>query len=82
MAALLLAVAFLLGWMHCSLELGCSDEGASPALCQMCLCHSPAIAESKPVIMQPSVCVVERIVESFEPNARLSVASIFNPPKV
>lgn len=79
--ALLVAVAILFGWVHCSLDLGCSDEGSCPALCQMCICHSPAIAEAKPVLLQPGVRIVEHIAEIFEPNARLSVVSIFNPPK-
>jgi len=31
--------------------------------------------------MKPSERPVERIVETFEPNARLASVSIFNPPK-
>ncbi len=81
LTALLLAAAFVFGAMHCALDLGCSDEGSDTSLCQTCWCHTPAVSETKALVMKPSERPVERIVETFEPNARLASVSIFNPPK-
>ncbi|MDD5349989.1 MAG: hypothetical protein PHQ12_07245 [Chthoniobacteraceae bacterium] len=81
LAALLLAVAFVLSWAHCTLDLGCADEVSGPALCQMCWCHSPALSDAKPVLMKPSARPVAHIGETFEPNARQASVSIFIPPK-
>jgi hypothetical protein len=79
--ALLLAVAFLTGLVHCTLDMGCESTAAAPAACAICWCHVPAIAETAPVQVKPVASIAERTVEAFEPNARIAAASIFNPPK-
>lgn len=79
--ALLLAVALFVGLVHCTLDRECEKSAASTVACQVCLCHAPALAETKPVQLQPVKPVVERTLESVEPNARLACVSIFNPPK-
>ncbi|MEI6561456.1 MAG: hypothetical protein WCO68_05145 [Verrucomicrobiota bacterium] len=81
LTALLLAVAFVFGVVHCTLDLGCSDEASAPSLCQTCWCHTSAVSETKALVLTPCVRLVERIMETFQPNGRLATVSIFNPPK-
>ena len=81
LTALLLAVAFVFGVVHCTLDFGCSDEASAPSLCQACWCHTPAVSETKALVMTPSERPIERIMETFESNGRLATVSIFNPPK-
>ncbi|XHR28619.1 MAG: hypothetical protein ACFUZC_22215 [Chthoniobacteraceae bacterium] len=79
--ALLMAVAFVFGWAHCALDLGCVDEASLPAGFHACCCHSPAVSDTKPLVVKPAERPIERIAVSLEPNARLAAVSIFNPPK-
>jgi hypothetical protein len=77
--ALLVAFAFVFGWAHCALDLGCTDE-ATPA-CQLCWCHSPAVPATKAPMVKPADQSVPNLAVILQPNARAVAASIFNPPK-
>ena len=79
--ALLLAVAFIIGLVHCTLDMECEKSASAPVACQACWCHVPAIAETVPVLVKPVVAIMERTMDAVEPNARLASVSIFNPPK-
>jgi len=81
LTALLLAVAFVIGFMHCTLDTDCLEDGAASSLCQTCWCHTPVVSEIAVMVPTPSTRLIEPFMETFRLNGRLAAVSIFNPPK-